>query len=82
MSRPVLGVQSDQAPAAVSLADVPSEGGGAQVDGVVYPGCRAGAARDVLEQLAALRLLLKPKLSLVRDLSHLRSHFKLIFFSL
>ena len=80
--RPQVRVESDEAAPTVALADVPREGGGAQVDGVVYPGCRAGAARDVLEQLAALRLLLKPKLSQVRDLSHLRSHFKLIFFSL
>ena len=57
---PLSSVECDEAASAVALADVASDGGGAQVDGVVDPGCGAGSAGDIIEQLPALFLLLKP----------------------
>ena len=84
MSRPVLGVQSDQTSTAVSLADVPSEGGGAQVDSVAHPGHRARAAEDVFKQSTTLRLSLKSRQSLGALQVTWRGHtyFSLIFLSL
>ena len=57
---PLSSVECDEAASTVALTDVSSYGGGAQVDGVGDPGRGAGSAGDIIKELPALRLLLKP----------------------